>query len=321
VNLPRFRLSCRLSAAVLLVSGLAGAAALRADDRVTVRGKASAGYMAWKFGFNDSDIKNESYVFNQGRFYGGSNRDAGLEKAPFLDLAKSLAGDLAGQHYYPATGLQKANLLIVVDWGVTTVASSTYADMAVNNSLGVGNLDAGRQDTLHQMATDERAKGAPTPAVQMLDQGYEMRRLNGLASDAELQELDQKSMSQSIVSNAALVGFDEDLRADDASPFGTSKGATLRAFMSDERYFIVLNAYDCQAYLKTKQLKLVWSLRLSARALDGDFRGSVGRMIAAARDDFGRQTDGVEIKRPAEKPARIEPGAAEVFPQDTGRSK
>ena len=321
VQYPRFLPFRRLPPALLLVACLAGTAALHADDRVTVRGKASAGYMTWKFGFNENDIKNESYVFNQGRFFGGSNRDAGLEKTPFLDLAKSVAGDLAGQHYFPASALQKANLLIVVDWGVTTVANSTYDDMALNSSLGAANIDAARQDTLHQMATDERAKGSPTPTVQMLDQGYEMRHLNGLASDAEFKELDQKSMGQSIASNAVLVGFDEDLRADDASPFGTAKGPMLRAFMTDERYFVVLKAYDCQEYLKTKQLRLVWSMRLSTRALDGDFRTSVNRMLAAGREDFGRETDGVEIKRVPLKPAPVTPEPAGPFSQDTAPSK
>ena len=206
--------------------------------------------------------------------------------------------------------------MITIDWGVTTVAESAYQEFAQDNPIGAADLDAGRRDANHQMAVTERDNNRPTPSVQMLDQTYETTRRNGLNSDADAQSLDQKSMGMSLDANAVLVGFDDDLRADDQSAFGTPKGEMLRGLMADERYFVALNAYDCGEYLKTKKLVLVWTLRLSMRALDIDFRKGVGVMSTAGRTVFGHKTDGVEIKSP-----HIEIGASNAVPADAARSK
>ena len=295
---------------------MGAAGLLRADDRVTVRGKASPAYTEWKFG--GSEIKNESYVFNKGRFFGGTTRDPVLEKMQFIDLAKSLANDLVGQHYYPADSIWKANLLIIVEWGVTTVADSAYKQFARDNPVGMMDTDAGRRETLHGLAEAERNNGTPTAAVQMLDMGYEMNRMNGLVSDAQFQELDQKSLSLGMASNAALVGFDDDLRADNNSAFGTFQGEMLRAFMADERYFVALNAYDCQEFLKTNKFELVWSMRMSMRAPGMNFRRGVGLMSTAGRVVFGHKTDGVEVTMPGEKAPHIEIGTPIVVQMGAG---
>ncbi len=318
---PRFPLRPIRPGCLLLVAGLllaGGAGSLRADDRVTVRGKASPEYVAWKFGGADG-IKNESYVFMPGRFFGGTTRDRVLEKMQFIDIAKSLANDLVGQHYYPADAVAKANLLIIVEWGVTTVADSNYKLLARDNPMGAGDTDAATRESMHQMAQSERDNGAPTPMVQMMDQGYEMSRMNGLASDAEFQELDQKAMSLGLASNAELVGFADDLKADNESPFGTAQGAMLRSFMTDERYFVALLAYDCQVFLTTKKFQLVWSMRLSMRAPGMDFRAGVSLMSTAGRTEFGHRNDSVEVKQPHEKSAHVEIRTPVVIEMDAGR--
>ena len=122
-------------------------------------------------------------------------------------------------------------------------------------------------------------------------------------------------------SNAVLVGFDDDLRADSQSAFGTPKGEMLRGFLADERYFVALNAYDCQKFLKTRQLVLVWSLRLSTRALATDFHQSLDAMSAAGREVFGRKTDGVEVKTPHDRTQHIEIGPSNAVPPDATRAK
>jgi hypothetical protein len=322
VKYPSFALPSNPAFGVLLFvcfTGAAGTCPLRADDRVTVRGKASPEYVAWKFG--SGGIKNESYVFTQGRFFGGTTRDRVLEKTQFIDIAKSLANDLVGQHYYPANGLKDANLLIIVEWGVTTVADSNYKLMARDNAVGAYDGDAAARNTLHQEAEAERASGTETSAVQMVDQGYQMNHALGLENDEGFQELDQKSMSLGMASNAELVGFSDDLRADSESSFGTAQGAMLRAFMADERYFVALMAYDCQAFLTTKKFRLVWSMRLSMHAPGMDFRNGVALMSTAGRAVFGHKTDGVEVKSPGEKSPHIEIGTPFVVQLDVAQSK
>ena len=115
-----------------------------------------------------------------------------LDNTPFLDLVKPFAKDLVAQHYFPADSAEKANLLIMIDWGVTTVADSTYAQLGQDTPMGAADTDASRRDTMHQMAVTERGNGNPTASVQMMDQTYGMNRVNGLISDSNLQALDQK---------------------------------------------------------------------------------------------------------------------------------
>ncbi len=317
MNYPFLRRPAGRSFRLLLLGSLIGAisaGALRADDRVAVRAKASPEYAAWKFG--SGTVKNESYVFSQGHFYGGATHDAGLEKIPFLDVVKSFARDLVGQHYYPADTLQKANLLITVDWGVTAVAESAAEQTGQTNPVGVADTDSARRESIHQMAVTERASNSPSASVQLMDRSYEATRINGLISDANAQNLDQKSQGLGLEANASLVGFDDDLRADNQSAFGTPQGSLLRGLLTEERYFVALNAYDAQKYLKTKELVLVWSMRLSMRALDTDFRKGVSFMSAAGRASFGHKTDSVEMKTP-----QIEIGTPTVVQPDAPQSK
>jgi hypothetical protein len=292
------------------MAALFGVAHLRADERVTVWGKSSPEYATWKFGTADK-VKNESYVLSQGKFYGGTNRDRSLEEAKFLDVAKSLAPDLVGQHYYPADSAQKANLLITVDWGVTTVSESMYEQMGQDSPLGMADTDATRRDASHQNASNERATGRTTPSVQMLDQTYAMQRLSGLQSDANAQDLDRKSRDISNADNAVLVGFAETLRTEDQRGFDSAQGQMLRGFLADERYFVALTAYDCQEYLKSKKLVPVWTTRLSVRALDSNFRRSLALMSKAGGTEFGHKTEGVELKSP-----QIELGSPSVVSTD-----
>lgn len=290
----RFRL---LGSSLIALAALAGLGQLRADERVTVWSKNSPEYATWKFGTPDK-VKNETYVLSQGKFYGGANRDRSLDEVKFLDVAKSLAPDLVSQHYYPADSAQKANLLITVDWGVTTVSESMYEQMGQDSPLGMADTDAARRDASHQNASNERATGRTTPGVQMLDQTYAMQRLNGLQSDANAQDLDRKSMEMGNADNAVLVGFAETLKAEDQRGFDSGQGQMLRAFLGDERYFVALTAYDCQEYLKSKKLVPVWTTRISVRALDSNFRRGLALMSKAGGTAFGRKTDGVELKSP-----------------------
>ena len=310
---PRPHPAFKRTACLLLAGGLlaAGAAPLRADDRVTVRGKSTPEYTARKFA--GGTIRDETYVFKPGRFFGGTTRDPILERMKFIDVAKSLANDLVAQHYYPADSLRKADLLIIVEWGVTTVAGSTVQQFARDSPIGMGSSDAALGDTIHAFAEAERSSGATTDNVQLLDQGSAAAHTDALVSDAEFQQLDRKSMDLGTASNAALVGFSDDLRADNDSSFGTPQGEMLRAFMADERYFVAVLAYDCPAFLATGKFKLLWSLRLSMRAPGMDFRTGVSLMSRAGRPVFGQMTEGVQVKLPHEKSPHVEIGAPIVI--------
>jgi hypothetical protein len=89
-----------------------------ADPRVAVVAWADEAYTARRLAHNPPRI--ETYVFMQGRRFESPTRDTYIERLGFLDIAKSLATELARDNYEPAAELESADLVLLVHWGTTT---------------------------------------------------------------------------------------------------------------------------------------------------------------------------------------------------------
>ena len=299
---------------LLLLGGLLagmGVTGLRADNRVAVRARTDASYEAQKFG--NGAAKDETYLFFQGRFFGGSTRDRMLEKTPFQQIANTLAAGLAKQHYFPTRDLLRADLLIIVHWGVTTVTVSDFR-LQGRTTLAGRDDDAQLRQIIKNWAEEQKEAGVFDPFVQLEAQAID-NFLNpaALVHDQMLQEMDALSQETSSASNARLLGFVEDMEKDRQDFFGTCQGAMLRSMLADERYFVVLLAYDYQALLKEHKQKLLWSTRLSMQSPGMNFRAGVGHMTSAGSVVFGHQTDGVKVRLPPERPTKIEIGPVRVL--------
>ena len=294
---------------------------LRADERVAVRATSAADYMAWKFG--SGPPKDETYLFAEGRFFLGVVRDRSLTQTTFMQIATTLAGGLAKQHYYPTHDLKKADLLIVVHWGMTVVADSGYKLMA-QTSIRFDDSDRLRRDLARSLAD-----GTAYPA--MGDSGGSVAFMGPIADTAYIgdqqareannvfQEVDQLASSLSMSSNAQLLGFTEELRRDLQSAFGTTEGEMIRSMLSDERYFVIVMAYDYQALLQEGKRRLLWSARLSMRSPGMNFREGIVDMSTVGGMYFGHQTDGVKVNLPALKEGRVEIGPVRVIGVTDGK--
>ena len=82
--------------------------------------------------------------------------------------------------------------------------------------------------------------------------------------------------------------------------FTESDWAKLRDAVSDDRYFITLNAYDFSSSLKGEQ-KLLWTARMSTPRQGVWMNDIVPALITAGASVFGRQTD---VPRWADFPLR-----------------
>jgi hypothetical protein len=133
------------------------------DDRVAVQTRFAADYMAWKFG--SGAPKDETYLFAQGQYFPGVVRDRSLNRMTFMQIATTLAGGLAKQHYFPTRDLQKADLLIVVHWGMTTVAENNYKQLAMSSMM------VDDSDKLRREIAKSLANGTAAPAGQPQDGG------------------------------------------------------------------------------------------------------------------------------------------------------
>src|SRR5688572_16921499 len=58
----------------------------------------------------------ESYVFTEGKYFGGRTLDTSLKRTGFEEIIRVLAPALAKQNYFPTKEVPAANLLLMVHW-------------------------------------------------------------------------------------------------------------------------------------------------------------------------------------------------------------
>jgi hypothetical protein len=217
-----------------------------------------------------------SYVFSEGKYLSGGAKDVHLEKSKFMDIAKGLAVSLSKQNFWPATPPDKANLLLVVHWGSTFVMQDPSKDLAIermNQALGEYNQAI------------EASKLNPTDSG-MADPG-------DLNWKADQFAFGQDIRSQAVAQNAVLLGYASTLRKLGVSNLRlTQKAQELREELSEERYFVVVMAYDYQLF-KQKKSKLLWVSRMSVSTVGNNFPQAVSMMSEAGAAVFGQSTNGL----------------------------
>jgi hypothetical protein len=70
----------------------------------------------------------------------------------------------------------------------------------------------------------------------------------------------------------------------------------MRQMLEQERFFIVLQAFDLPAYRKGEK-KVVWSTRYSMSAKGKNFGKSIAEMNFVAGEYFGQNRKGINLKR------------------------
>lgn len=250
------------------VCALLATGVLHAERLVTVRAVAEPAYVNRRGGASEEPVT-ESYMIAKGQRTEGA--DQALTKLPFRGFIPTLASDLLVRNYVPAATAENADLVIVVHWGMTT-----------ENENGVALLQYD-PDALRQAAeavTDAREReAADTTGVS---------RALGVAAQAEAHFNAEARMAESLYrtnpraqySNAELLGFRPGLDRDDFI------GETLRTMVNEERYFVILVAYDAKA-LRDKKRQQLWVIRMSIRAGGVNFPIALDRMSTVAAQFYG----------------------------------
>lgn len=210
-----------LVGALLGVAWFAAGGSLQArrNDAVTISAVAAPDYVRVLAG--DGKLAPETYVFNEGDFFGGTAVDGSLGRMTFNDITRVLAVNLAAQEYYPTKDVAAANLLIRVFWGTTTV------------------YDA-------------------------------------------------------ILRNAALLGYRRPLDRLNHRINLTPEELQLRTELNEDRYFVVLVAYDYQLMRREKKSRILWITRLSIRGPGNNFTEALPALALAGAQAFGRNLDDLE---------------------------
>jgi hypothetical protein len=287
---------------IALVMVCAGLAAFprgaRAEDSApglkgteAVASKVSPDYIRAKM--PDGSFKPEFYSFGKGGFWGSEIDDKTIDSLSFMDVAHAIAPALSSQKYVPATDPKATRLLIMVYWGTTTVPPPYEMD-----SLYRG---------YHAAAEEYRLLLSEIPPA--VDEANAV-----LSSGLHMLEMENHIRDRTDFKNAAMLGYDMSglVGTDWGNYLSHTAAKTERndevEELEENRYFVVLMAYDFQLLWKEKKHKLLWEARFSINEKHNEFDKALPAMASYASRYFGQPShklirrrllqDNVEIGEP-----------------------
>lgn len=98
-----------------------------------------------------------------------------------------------------------------------------------------------------------------------------------------------------VATNVELLGLQSSLDEADGALFGSALGDTLRYMVNEERYFVIVMAYDGPA-LREGRKKRLWTTRASIRAAGVNFAIALDRVSAAAASFHGAPSRGLNFE-------------------------
>ncbi len=292
--------------AMLAVTCLPAATRCLADSKVVVVATADPEYTRQKF--SGEKPKRETYVVMQGHYFDGLSVDKSIERMSFRHIAEIFAPELGRREYLPAKNPKEADLLIVVHWGTTSPQTSMLELTArTSPTLDTSVVDGIRQAKIEQAAaTHDVAAGL---MAERADEGGQAR-----AFDALSQLTDQISIEQTAANAAQLLGYTRALRQFSQGLGTTADEYTLRHDLREERYFIVLKAYDLhQPTPLGENRRAVWTLHLNMGSPGNNFSGALEKMSITAVNFVGRTTDQVETVTPPPREGKVEIGPLTII--------
>jgi hypothetical protein len=212
----------------------------------------------------------ETYVFMEGIHLEGGTRDRSEERMTYEEITRTLAVNLARQNYFPTRDVSAAQALIRVYWGTTQI----YEDPQRDQNLAA--LNSAMANAQSQMESGGQVD--TTELKQAIND-------NALAADG---------VEGAIERNARLLGYKRSLLKEEKNMMASVAEQTMRMELSEERYFVVLMAYDFQFMKREKKPKLLWVTRLSIRTPGNNFTEALPALAVAGAEVYGRNLDGLE---------------------------
>jgi len=233
----------------------------------------------------DGTFKPETYAFGEGGLMARAVADPAMEKLKFDDIVRVIAGPLARQNYHPALKSADVQLLIVVFWGSTqgsrdnrnVSGSMDRLSSATSTYTAARAADQADQPNSSQpSATTTAAKSAYDSALWQMQMDNDVR-----------DRIDNE--------NAQILGYTESLgRARFARHMSFAQDTL--AEVGDNRYYVVLQAYDYKTATEHKKLKPMWTTRMSVSE-SGAFDAALEKMVKSAARLFGKDSDGLQRHR------------------------
>ena len=204
----------------------------------------------------DGTYKAENYALGNGGYYGPPSRETTIDNESFMSIARSIARPLADRSFMPTRDPNKANLLIMVYWGVTS-----------------GTLDPSSESFMYGRL--DRPKGVSWSTELLGPVSFQ----GGLV---DLQNAMILGYAGEIAETHPRIWINHNVKRDD-----------LIDDIEHNRYFVVMKAYDFQMMWKEKKHKLLWETRFSLREQGNDFAKLLPAMAICASPFFGQDSYGL----------------------------
>jgi hypothetical protein len=291
------RINTCLLVRLLLLGCLAAAlsnAALQAEEVEAVASKTAKDYVRKKL--PDGTVQPETYAFGKGDNLSGARVDETADSLDFMTVARAVSVPLAQKRYVPTQDPKTTQELIMVYWGTTRAPEFATES---NSHMMAQQANAAQQRALldlKQAAATAEIKDRPDslntmPQKQALAEADNALLVANMGIQQENQRREDTDMK-----TATLLGYDSWWVSANAAMDGTAMGrrkADMRAELEEDRYFVVLTAFDYQKLVKDKKSKFLWEVRFSIREQGNQFDKRLPAMIALASDFFGRDSAGL----------------------------
>ena len=283
----------RITVGLIALMGLfpALAAAAPGDDQgvvTAVSSQTSADYIRERA--PDGSFRPETYTFGEGGYLSGAARDDSIDKLTFLDLARTLAPPLAAEAYVPVVDRDpnKTKLLVLVYWGKTNGTEGSSGSVAYQN---LQSSQAGPPPPPAPPSGNNHVAQGGAQVAAVIRAESENELTGAFAAVAAENNLRNEADTR----NAALLGYGSELVATSGLEMTAmrSRREDVIPEIEENRYLVVLMAYDFQELWKHKRHKLLWVTRLSVRERGTDFSKVLPAMVQYGSQYFGQDSHGL----------------------------
>jgi hypothetical protein len=280
-------------------------AALDSDDVTAVSSRVSATYSREKL--PDGSPKPESYAYAEGGLSTGGIRDDTIDRLKFMDVASTIAVPLANRNYLPTRDAKSTRLLIVVYWGRTSTPGRSEDSMAIQQLQdAAGSASSAKSSNTQQVVAATTMLNTPPGGTAMACGHFEPNLTseqtaeqidtdNSLTGAMAMVAAENRSRDHVDAQIAALLGYDS-WWSETEGLKGTPREYRRQDMINElenDRYYVVLMAYDFQKMWKQKKHDLLWETRFSVRQRGHDFDKQLTAMTIEASRYFGRDSHGL----------------------------
>jgi hypothetical protein len=272
-------------------------------NAVVVSSRVSDSYVRSRLADGTSEC--DTYAFGNGGHWTGAVSDPSIDNLSFIDVAKSIVGPLAQQNFVPDKDPKTTKQLIMVYWGRTRTSERLEDSVAAQSLQSAsGKMAAAKSANAQQKIQSNIMPTAPVGP--MICGKFDTQVATGLvadqadadnsmASSLALVAAENRTREQIDAKNASLLGYDSWWDATSGS-VGTPlehRRQDMIDELEQDRYFVILMAYDFQSMWKQKKHELLWETRFSIRQRGTVFDKQLALIAQSASRYFGKDSNGL----------------------------